>query len=41
MAHPVSRLAGEAITQMRCDLGGGAGLSKCLIGFEIYTSETT
>lgn len=40
MAQPVSRLPGEAITQMRCDLVGWAGLSKRVIGLEIYTSET-
>ena len=39
MAHPISRLASEAITQMRRDLVSGAGLSKRMIGFEIYTPE--
>ena len=39
MAHPISRLAGEAIFQMRRDLVSGAGLSKRVIGFEIYTPE--
>ena len=39
MAHPISRLASEAIFQMRRDLVSGAGLSKRLIGFEIYTPE--
>ncbi|MDO8986018.1 LacI family DNA-binding transcriptional regulator [Cypionkella sp.] len=39
MAHPISRLASEAIAQMRRDLVSGASLSKRMIGFEIYTPE--
>jgi ABC-type sugar transport system substrate-binding protein len=39
LAHPIPRLASEAIAQMRRDITTGLGLSKRLIGFDIYTPE--
>ncbi len=39
IAHPISRLASEAIAQIRRDLVTGASLSKHIIGFEISTPE--
>lgn len=39
LAHPIARLASEAISQMRKDLTSQAGLTKRLISFEIYTPE--
>jgi LacI family transcriptional regulator len=39
LAHPISRLATEAIIQMRRDITIGGGLSKRMVGFEIYTPE--
>ena len=39
LAHPISRLASEAIAQIRRDLVTGASLSKHINGFEISTPE--
>lgn len=39
MAHPISRLASDAIAQMRRDMMSAAAPSKRMIGFEIYTPE--
>lgn len=39
LAHPIGRLAVEAVGQMRRDVSTGAGLTKRMIGFDIYTPE--
>ena len=39
LAHPIPRLAAEAINQMRRDIVTGSVPSKRMIGFEIYTPE--
>lgn len=38
-AHPIRRLAAEAIAQMQRDLGAGAAPAKRILNFEIYGSE--
>ena len=39
LAHPVQRMANETLLHMLRDLRSGAGPTKRLIGFEIYTPE--
>lgn len=39
LAHPIEKMAQEAIAGMRVDLTGGAPLGKRIIGFDIYTPE--
>ena len=39
LAHPISRLASEAIGQMLRDIRAGSGLSKRVLGFDIFTPE--
>ena len=39
LAHPIQRLANEAVVQMLRDLRAGMGPAKRLIGFDIFTPE--
>ena len=39
LAHPIARLATEAICQMRRDVVNESGPAKRMIGFQIYTPE--
>ena len=39
LAHPIARMAAEAIGHMQRDLRSGNGMSKRVLGFELYTPE--
>jgi len=39
LAHPIGRLAVESVGQMRRDVSTGTGMTKRMIGFDIYTPE--
>ena len=39
LAHPISRLASESIAQILRDLRAGSGVSKRLLGFDVFTPE--